>query len=84
MLRFSLPFMGRVAEPVGRGRVGALGKSEATPSITVPAGEVQGLPVGVVFMGAAFSEAKLIGIAYAFEQATRAHKPPQFRERVAD
>lgn len=55
-----------------------------TPSITVPAGEVQGLPVGVVFMGAAFSEAKLIGIAYAFEQATRARREPAYRERIGE
>lgn len=49
-----------------------------TPSITVPAGEVRGLPVGVVFMGRAYSEAELLGYAYAFEQATRARKPPAF------
>src|SRR3712207_8888989 len=41
------------------------------PSITVPAGEVLGLPVGLSFIGAAWSEAKLVRLAYAFEQATR-------------
>jgi amidase len=46
------------------------------PSITVPAGEVAGLPIGVSFMGAAWSEAKLIPLAYAFEQATKARKVP--------
>lgn len=40
------------------------------PHITVPAGQVRGLPVGLSFVGAAYSEAKLIGMAYAFEQAT--------------
>lgn len=49
-----------------------------TPSITVPSGEVRGLPVGVVFMGRAYSEAELIGYAYAYEQATKARKPPMF------
>lgn len=49
-----------------------------TPSITVPSGEVRGLPVGVVFMGRAWSEAELLGYAYAFEQATRARKAPMF------
>ena len=49
-----------------------------TPSITVPAGEVRGLPVGVVFMGRAYSEAELLAYAYAFEQATRARKAPAF------
>jgi amidase len=49
-----------------------------TPSVTVPSGEVRGLPVGVVFMGRAYSEAELLGYAYAYEQATRARKPPMF------
>jgi amidase len=48
------------------------------PSITVPAGFVHGLPVGVSFIGRAWSEAKLIQYAYAYEQATRRRKPPQF------
>jgi amidase len=48
------------------------------PSITVPAGFVQGLPVGLSIFGRAFSEPKLIEIAYAFEQMTKARKPPKF------
>lgn len=46
------------------------------PSITVPAGFVQGLPVGMQFWGRTLSEATLIKIAFAFEQATKARKPP--------
>ena len=46
------------------------------PNITVPAGEVEGLPIGLSFFGRRWSEAKLIGYAYAFEQATRLRKPP--------
>lgn len=48
------------------------------PHVTVPAGQVFGLPVGISFFGAAWSEAKLIKFAYAFEQATQARRAPQF------
>lgn len=48
------------------------------PLITVPAGYVYGLPVGIVFMGRAWSEPQLIKLAYAYEQATKHRRPPQF------
>jgi amidase len=48
------------------------------PSVTVPAGDVHGLPVGISFIGRPWTEAKLIGLAYAYEQATRHRKPPRF------
>ena len=46
------------------------------PNITVPAGFVSGLPIGMSFIGSAFSEKTLIEIAYSFEQATLARRPP--------
>jgi amidase len=48
------------------------------PSITVPAGFVFGLPVGVSFFGRAWTEAKLITLAYGFEQATKARRKPAY------
>jgi amidase len=48
------------------------------PHITVPAGYVFNLPVGISFFGRAWSEPKLIQYAYAFEQATRARRSPSF------
>src|SRR4051812_25044454 len=50
------------------------------PSVTVPAGFVDGLPVGMSFIGAAWSEPRLIALAYAYEQATRHRRPPTFKD----
>jgi amidase len=49
-----------------------------TPSISVPAGETFGLPIGVTLMGRPYSEGELLGFAFALEQATRSRKAPQF------
>jgi amidase len=49
------------------------------PNITVPAGFVHGLPIGLSFFGRAWSEPTLLGLAFSFEQATRARRPPTFK-----
>jgi amidase len=48
------------------------------PHVTVPAGFVFGLPVGLSFFGRAWSEGTLIKFAFAFEKATNARRPPKF------
>ncbi len=48
------------------------------PLLSVPAGFCEGLPVNITFMGRAFTEPMLIKFAFAFEQATKVRRPPQF------
>ena len=48
------------------------------PAISVPMGYAFGLPLGLTFMGLAWTEPKLVRYAYAFEQATKVRRPPRF------
>ena len=52
------------------------------PSITVPAAFIQGLPIGLSFIGPRWSDATLIGLAYGFEQVTKVRKPPRFEPTI--
>ncbi|WP_026355089.1 amidase [Massilia niastensis] len=52
------------------------------PHVTVPAGYTHGLPVGLSFVGGAWSEEALIGMAYAYEQASLRRRPPSFQASI--
>ena len=67
--------VGDRSAPVGGYSVAAVA---GTPSLTIPIGESRGLPFGLTFMGPAFSESQLIGLAYALEQLTNARRSPRF------
>ena len=50
-----------------------------TPSVTVPIGDTHGLPLGLTFMGRAYTEGELLGYAFAIEQVTKARKAPEYK-----
>ena len=52
--------------------------------ITVPAGYIAGLPIGITFIGGRWAEPELLGLAYDYEQATKVRVPPQFIPTIGD
>jgi amidase len=68
---------------LSRGGCTSLPAVAGYPHVTVPAGFVGGLPVGLSFFGAAGTDARLLGLAHAFEAATRHRVPPRFRAAAA-
>lgn len=67
----------------GRGSCSRPAATAGYPHLTVPAGAVFGLPVGLSFFGRAWSEGTLLKLGFAFEQATKARKPPRYRATAA-
>lgn len=55
----------------------ALAALAGYPHLSVPAGQVDGLPIGVSFLGAAWTEDLLMGLGYAYEQASKKRVPPK-------
>ena len=67
------------------GGAGGLAAVAGYPHLTVPMGAVRGLPVGLSFIGPAWSEARLLALGHAFETATPGLKPiPRLIDRVED
>lgn len=59
-------------------RNSSLSAAAGYPRVTVPGGFIHALPVGISFMGSAWSEARLLSLAFAFEQASKFRQPPHF------
>jgi amidase len=66
--------------------VGSSGAAAVSGSaaITVPAADIEGLPIGITFIGGRWAEPQLIGLAYDFEQATKARAKPTFVPTIGD
>jgi len=62
----------------GGGEFTGLAAVAGYPHLTVPMGTVHGLPVGLSFIGPAWSDAKILALGYAYEQASHARVPPQY------
>ncbi|MFD1950111.1 amidase [Sphingomonas arantia] len=69
-------------DQISGGGAGGLAAVSGYPHLTVPMGAVRGMPVGLSFIGPAWSEARLIGYGYAYEQASRLKLTPTFRKSV--
>jgi len=65
-------------DQIGGAGAGGLAAVAGYPHLTVPMGSVMGLPVGVSFIGPAWSEARLLGYGYAYEQAAKVKGTPRF------
>src|SRR5439155_16325399 len=65
-------------DPGGGGGFSSPAAVAGYPHVTVPMGHVRGLPVGLSFVGRPWSEAVLIKLAFAYEQATKMRRPPRF------
>lgn len=75
-----------IVDPVNGGRFfgspSTLPAVSGYPHLTVPAGQASGLPVGLSFIGAAWSEPRLLALGYAYEQASKARREPEFLPEV--
>jgi amidase len=71
-------------DQISGGGAGDLAAVAGYPHLTVPMGAVKGLPVGLSFVGPAWSEARLLALGYAYEQAARVALAPAFLPSIED
>jgi amidase len=69
---------------VGGGPAGTLAAVAGYPHLTVPMGEVRGLPVGLSFIGAKWDDARILSLGYAYEQASRARIEPRLLPSIEE
>ena len=68
----------------GGGPAGSLAAVAGYPHLTVPMGEVRGLPVGLSFIGAKWDDARILAFGYAYEQASHARIEPRFLPSIEE
>lgn len=66
----------------GHGRVAGIAAVAGYPNLTVPMGQIRGLPVGFAFIGPAWSEARLLAMGAAFEALIGGRRPPTYAAAV--
>jgi amidase len=71
-------------DQISGGGAGSLAAVAGYPHLTVPMGAVRGLPVGLSFMGAKWSDAKILSLGFAYEQASRALVVPRFPRSIEE
>jgi amidase len=71
-------------DQISGGGAGSLAAVAGYPHLTVPMGQVKGLPVGLSFIGPKWSEALLLSLGYAYEQARGALPPPRFLNSIEE
>ena len=71
-------------DQISGGGAGSLAAVAGYPHLTVPMGLVKGLPVGLSFIGPKWSEALLLSLGYAYEQARGPFPTPKFYRAIED
>ena len=68
----------------GGGPAGSLAAVAGYPHLTVPMGQVRGLPVGLSFIGAKWDDARILALGYAYEQASHARFEPRLLDSIEE